>query len=436
MTKNEFIEQIATYVKKYAPQYGIKVHSPIIAQACIESAYGTSELATNCHNYFGLKWRDGRCKTAVGKYIKVGSEQNKDGSYVSSPMEWCKFLTMETGVIGYFDFTNIPNYSGLKGVTDPELYLKTIKEAGYATSLNYVKTLMDCIATNNLTRFDKKEENMGYSPLCSKIIPTPKCNKIQNKVNKYIVIHHMAGIMTAEGCAVYHRDKAQASANYYIGNAGEIVGSVDEGARAWTTGSYAVDSQAITYEVSNSTGSPDWKVSSAAMEATINLTVDVCKRNGIKELRFTGDKSGNLHMHCWYQATGCPGPYMKTMFAYIANEVNKRMGLTGQNLTTQAATNKIPGYIIGDMDYSAVFDADFYAKWYPDVVKVYGSKPADLWRHFVEYGMKEGRAACGTFNPNVYRSLYKDVEALAGDNYPLYYKHWILFGKKEGRKGA
>ena len=37
MTNQEFIEQVAKFVKKYAAQYGIKVHSLIIAQAILES---------------------------------------------------------------------------------------------------------------------------------------------------------------------------------------------------------------------------------------------------------------------------------------------------------------------------------------------------------------------------------------------------------------
>ena len=90
--------------------YGIEVVSPIIAQAVLESGYGTSELAVNAHNYFGLKYREGRCKTCIGIYHMVGSEQNADGSYTSSAMQWCKFKDMENGVIGYFDFINIPNY--------------------------------------------------------------------------------------------------------------------------------------------------------------------------------------------------------------------------------------------------------------------------------------------------------------------------------------
>ena len=55
MTNQEFIDQIAVYVKKYAAIFGICVHSPIIAQAILESGWGKSKLAATYHNYFGLK---------------------------------------------------------------------------------------------------------------------------------------------------------------------------------------------------------------------------------------------------------------------------------------------------------------------------------------------------------------------------------------------
>ena len=57
----DFISKIAPVVQKYAKQYGYKVCSPIIAQACLESGYGLSSLASKYNNYFGLKcgssWR-------------------------------------------------------------------------------------------------------------------------------------------------------------------------------------------------------------------------------------------------------------------------------------------------------------------------------------------------------------------------------------------
>ena len=55
MTNQEFIDQIAVYIKKYAAIFGICVHSPIIAQAILESGWGKSKLAATYHNYFGLK---------------------------------------------------------------------------------------------------------------------------------------------------------------------------------------------------------------------------------------------------------------------------------------------------------------------------------------------------------------------------------------------
>lgn len=164
---NSFIENIAKYVIKYAPEYGIKVHSPIIAQAILESASGTSELAVNACNYFGLKYKS---NVANDFYIKVGSEQNPDGSYVSSVMKWCKFPNMEAGVKGYFDFTNASRYANLKGVTDPRKYLENIKADGYATSLKYVDNLMAVINKYNLTQYDKVDSKMiinvhaGHNP--------------------------------------------------------------------------------------------------------------------------------------------------------------------------------------------------------------------------------------------------------------------------------
>lgn len=157
MDRQEFIEKIASYVQKYAPAYGIKVCSPIIAQAILESGCGTSVLG-QYHNYFGLKYRKGRCPTSSGTINKLGSEQNPDGSYTEYDMLWFKFPDMEAGVRGYFDFINIPAYANLKGVTDPETYLENIKADKYATSINYVSKLMRVIEYDNLTRFDTKEE--------------------------------------------------------------------------------------------------------------------------------------------------------------------------------------------------------------------------------------------------------------------------------------
>lgn len=155
--QQKFIEQIAEYVKKYAPQYGIKVHSPIIAQAILESGWGTSDKVRLGQNYFGLKWRNNRMAISNEYFEAPTREQETDGSYVTILSKFCKFRNMEECVLGYFQWTNA--YANLKGVTDPRTYLENIKADGYATSLKYVDNLMAVIDSYNLTQYDEGKVN-------------------------------------------------------------------------------------------------------------------------------------------------------------------------------------------------------------------------------------------------------------------------------------
>ena len=174
MTNSEFIKQIAKYVKKYAYVYGIEVHSPIIAQAILESGWGKSTLASKYHNYFGLKcgsnWK--------GKSVNmITREEYKVGAMTSIRDNFRVYDSMEDGVKGYFDFINTSRYSNLKGVKSPEEYALRIKFDGYATSSKYVDNIMRVIHDNKLTRFDrngdgnmKKEELTGKTLTGNEII--------------------------------------------------------------------------------------------------------------------------------------------------------------------------------------------------------------------------------------------------------------------------
>ena len=142
-----------------------------------------------------------------------------------------------------------------------------------------------------------------------------------------ITIHHAAGDASVEvmGEIFAHEDR-QASSNYGIGTDGRVALYVEENRRPWTSGSRENDYKAVTIEVANDSRDPDWHVSDTALAKLIDLCTDICKRNNIDRLNFTGDKTGNLTMHKWFQATGCPGPYLGSKFPYIADEVNKRLG--------------------------------------------------------------------------------------------------------------
>ena len=155
MSREEFIENIAKYVKKYAPSYNIKVYSPIIAQAILESGYGESLLSSRYNNHFGLKCGGSWNKKSV---IMSTWEEFNAGEKTPTVDSFRVYDSFEEGVLGYFDFINWSNYFNLKGITDARTYCEVIKRDGYATANNYVDVLMDIINDLDLRKYDEDNE--------------------------------------------------------------------------------------------------------------------------------------------------------------------------------------------------------------------------------------------------------------------------------------
>lgn len=88
------------------------------------------------------------------------------------------------------------------------------------------------------------------------------------------------------------------------------------------------------------------------------------------------------------------------------------------------------------VDYSAVFDAAYYANRYPDLKAAFGNDESVLLQHFIQYGMAEGRQGSSQFDVYSYKNLYPDLRAAFGNNLKSYYMHYISNGKAEGRKAT
>lgn len=146
-----FIQRIAPIIQEEANKRGYKVCSPIIAQACIESAYDTSLLAYKFHNYFGMKCGSSWKGRSVNLKTK---EEYTQGQLTTIRDNFRVYGSMEEGVKGYFNFISTKRYSNLKSADSPEVYLQRIKADGYATSSRYVQTNMDCIKKFNLFEWD------------------------------------------------------------------------------------------------------------------------------------------------------------------------------------------------------------------------------------------------------------------------------------------
>ena len=181
---------------------------------------------------------------------------------------------------------------------------------------------------------------MSNSPLAVYTALSPNCSVRTAKIDK-ITIHHAAGVGTVESIGNIFQIKA-ASANYGIGNDGRVGLYVPENKRAWTSSSVANDNRAVTIEVSNSAAGNPWPVSEAAYRALIDLCVDICRRNGIEKLVYTGDATGSLTRHNMFAATACPGPYLQERFPAIAEEVNRRLE---DEMTGEQIYNELNNYL-------------------------------------------------------------------------------------------
>ena len=145
--------------------------------------------------------------------------------------------------------------------------------------------------------------------------------------------------------SIFASTSKEASSNYGIGYDGRIGMYVEEKDRSWCTSSSSNDNRAITIEVASDTYHP-YKVKDVAYKSLIKLLVDICKRNGIKKLVWSTNKSErmnhlngcNMTVHRDYANKSCPGDYLYNLHGQIATEVNAQLG-SGTS-STATTTNK------------------------------------------------------------------------------------------------
>ena len=173
---------------------------------------------------------------------------------------------------------------------------------------------------------------MSNSSLVDYTILSPNCTKPRNHKIDTITIHCVVGQCDVRVLgSTFANPNRRGSSNYGIGKDGKIGLFVEEKDRSWCSSNSANDNRAITIEVASDTTHP-YAVKPAAYKSLINLLVDICKRNDIKELKWKGDKSligqvdkQNMTVHRWFANKECPGDYLYNRHGQIADEVNARL---------------------------------------------------------------------------------------------------------------
>lgn len=173
---------------------------------------------------------------------------------------------------------------------------------------------------------------MSNSPLVkyTKISPNKTVNR-NHKIDT-ITIHCVVGQLSVETLGdIFSKKSKKASSNYGIGKDGRIGMYVEEKDRSWCSSNAANDHRAITIECASDLKSP-YKINDKVYKSLIELCVDICKRNDIKELKWKADKrligkvdQQNMTVHCWFANKDCPGEYIYSRLGQIADEVNAQL---------------------------------------------------------------------------------------------------------------
>ena len=180
---------------------------------------------------------------------------------------------------------------------------------------------------------------MSNSSLVNYTHLTNKCNPRNHKIDT-VTIHCYVGQITAKsGCDYLATTNRKASTNYVIGHDGSIGLNVEENKRAWTSSSPSNDHRAVTIEVASDTKEP-YAITDKAYSSLISLLTDICKRNDIKKLIWSNDKNTrvnhlngcNMTCHRDFANKSCPGTYIYQREGKIADEVNRRLGITSNNV--------------------------------------------------------------------------------------------------------
>ncbi|MCK1993840.1 LysM peptidoglycan-binding domain-containing protein [Peribacillus muralis] len=161
MSKETFINEIAPYALRIYEEFKI-LPSVIIAQACLESGYGTSALAKQGKNIFGTK---GDYK---GESIIFQTIEYVNGAPVQVRNKFRKYPTWEeslrdlANLYAFGTSWNRNLYSFVIGEKDYKKAVKAIFDAGYATDPKYTEKLVNLIETSGLTKYDVMTEEVYH----------------------------------------------------------------------------------------------------------------------------------------------------------------------------------------------------------------------------------------------------------------------------------
>ena len=306
MTEKQFIQRIAPLATKDYQKTGI-LASVTIAQACLESGYGSTDLAQDANNLFGMKANlSGNTWKSVwdGKsiYTKVTNEEYVEGDISKVTADFRSYPNIKNSITDHSLYlTQAKNgsklrYEGLVGEEDYKKAIEIIKNGGYATDSRYVAKVCSVIEKWDLTKYDKKKRTEVNNIIIKQNDNFGTHNtSIRNDKIKYIVIHYVGATGDADDNIRYYNlpTTNNASADFYVGHKGDLwqYNPDPEKRYCWAVGggrqsSYggklygiAKNSNCVSIEIcvlnnsnNRNPNSPGWVITNEAYAGAVKLT--------------------------------------------------------------------------------------------------------------------------------------------------------------------
>lgn len=158
----QFIEHIAPLIQREGFSRGYSIVSTTIAQSIVEGACGTSKLAKDYHNHFGMKagksWR--------GKSVNMKTKEEYTPGQLTDIRDFFRAYDSDMeGIEGYYDFIDTKRYANLRDAKTYRQFAEYLKADGWATSSSYVNTLCNTVEKYKLTKYDEQNIHLSYFPM-------------------------------------------------------------------------------------------------------------------------------------------------------------------------------------------------------------------------------------------------------------------------------
>jgi flagellum-specific peptidoglycan hydrolase FlgJ len=150
MSPGEFIALIGPAAQASAESTGVPA-SFTVAQAALESGWGTAQLATQAMNLFGVKadpsWH--------GDILTLNTREFLQETWVLVPARWRKYVDWQACMDDHAAFFHQNRrYAACFTCTTGEAFARAVAAAGYATDPDYAAKIVSIIEQHQLAALD------------------------------------------------------------------------------------------------------------------------------------------------------------------------------------------------------------------------------------------------------------------------------------------